>query len=81
MISGTTILLKQTSGLAFTICFIFYKAIYVTDKKTFIDYIKHVGTRLFGAIIPVSMLFIYLNIAGIFEEFIDYTILRNRNIF
>ena len=78
---GTTILLKQTSGLIFTICFIFYKIIYVNDKKTMIEYIKYIVTRLIGAIIPVIILVIYLYINGIFEEFIDYTILRYRYFF
>lgn len=74
-------MLKQTSGLIFTIGFIFYKIIYVTDKKAITDYIKYIRTRLLGAIIPVFMLVIYLNIAGIFEEFVDYTILRNKDFF
>ena len=75
ILSGITILLKQTSGIVFSIIFIFYKIIYVISKEEFKEYIKIVLIRLLGVIIPVLIFLVYLLQNGILLDFLDYAII------
>lgn len=71
---GTTILIKQTTGIFLSLIFIFYKMLIVSkdDWKTIF---KIIFFRLVGVLIPVLGLFIYLSINNLWTDFLDYTFL------
>lgn len=72
ILAGFTILCKQSSGLIFAIGFIFYKILNVKNKENFKEYLKIVGIRLFGVIIPIIIFLVYLGITGTFKDFVSY---------
>ena len=75
ILAGTSILLKQTSGIVLSIIVIGYKLVEIRSKKDFKEFLKIAITRLLGVLISVLLFAIYLTINGIWSEFIDYTIL------
>lgn len=75
VLAGSTILFKQTTGIAITVVAIGYKLLAVQNKEQFKIWIKSAGLRLLGVCIPIVCLVIYISIFQIWEEFIDYTIL------
>lgn len=77
ILAGMTILLKQTSGIVFSVAFIFYKILNITKKEEIKEYIKIMIARLIGVLIPIIIFAIYLIMNGILKDFISYAINRN----
>lgn len=48
--------------------------LFVDNKEQFKQYIKIAITRIFGILIPVVILFIYLLVTGAIQEFINYAV-------
>ena len=72
---GTSILLKQTTGVFLSIIFIFYKILIVSNKQELKIAIKIITKRLIGVCIPpIIILCIYITFNNIWNEFLDYTI-------
>lgn len=74
MLVGTSILLKQTTGLFLALIFIFYKLLIVRGKEQWKTVGKIIITRTIGILIPVVLLFLYLIVNNIWSDFLDYTI-------
>ena len=77
LLTGLAFLTKQTIGLLLIIVIIFEVFIYM--KKTGFDlkitkFIKLIGIRIFGMMIPITMFLIYLGVNGAFNDFINYAI-------
>ena len=72
---GTSILMKQTSGLVLSFIFSFYKLLSVYKKEEFKKICKIILNRIIGVSIPVLLLIIYLILNNIIGEFFDYTVL------
>ena len=77
LLIGLAFLIKQTIGLLLIIVVIFEVFIYM--KKTGFDlkitkFIKLIGVRIFGMMIPITMFLIYLSVNGAFNDFINYAI-------
>lgn len=72
---GTSILIKQTTGLAFSLVYIFYRLLNIYDKSKWKEELKRVLYRMLGVLLPALIFSIYLTINNIWIEFIDYTIL------
>lgn len=77
LLTGLAFLTKQTIGLLLIIVVIFEVFIYM--KKTGFDlqitkFIKLIGVRIFGMMIPIIIFLIYLGITGAFNDFINYAI-------
>lgn len=75
ILAGITILIKQTSGLIFSLGFVFYKILEISDLKTAKEYLRIIISRLIGVIVPVIAFAIYLKVTGTFADFMSYTIL------
>lgn len=77
LLTGLAFLTKQTIGLLLIIVMIFEVFIYM--KKIGFDlkvnkFIKLIGVRIFGMMIPITMFLIYLGANGAFNDFINYAI-------
>lgn len=77
LLTGLAFLTKQTIGLLLIIVVIFEVFIYM--KKIGFDlkltkFIKLIGVRIFGMMIPITMFLIYLGFNGDFNDFINYAI-------
>ena len=77
LLTGLAFLTKQTIGLLSIIVVIFEVFIYM--KKTgfdlkFTKFIKLIGVRIFGMMLPITMFLIYLGVNGAFNDFINYAI-------
>ena len=77
LLTGLAFLTKQTIGLLLIIVVIFEVFIYM--KKTGFDlkltkFIKLIGVRIFGMMIPITIFLIYLGANGAFNDFINYAI-------
>ena len=77
LLTGLAFLTKQTIGLLLIIVVIFEVFIYM--KKIGFDlkltkFIKLIGVRIFGIMIPITMFLIYLGVNGAFNDFINYAI-------
>ena len=71
---GASILIKHTTGMFFSLIFIFYKILIINkdcDKK---DIFKSIISRLIGVFVPVLIFTIYLSINYLWNDFLDYTI-------
>lgn len=77
LLTGLAFLTKQTIGLLLIIVVIFEVFIYMKkigfDLK-FTKFIKLIGVRIFGMMIPITMFLIYLGVNGAFNDFINYAI-------
>ena len=77
LLTGLAFLTKQTIGLLLIIVVIFEVFIYMKkigfDLK-FTKFIKLIGVRIFGMMIPITMFLIYLGFNGDFNDFINYAI-------
>lgn len=71
---GTTILIKQTTGILLSLIYIFYKLL-IVSKHEWKTVFRIIFSRLVGALIPVIGFLIYLSINNIWTEFFDYTVL------
>ena len=77
LLTGLAFLTKQTIGILLIFIMIFEVFIYM--KKIGFDlkitkFIKLIGVRIFGMIIPITMFLIYLGANGTFNDFINYAI-------
>lgn len=77
LLTGFAFLTKQTIGLLLIIVVIFEVFIYM--KKTGFDlkitkFIKLIGVRIFGMMVPITMFLIYLGVNGAFNDFVNYAI-------
>lgn len=77
LLTGLAFLTKQTIGLLLIIVVIFEVFIYM--KKTGFDlkltkFIKLIGVRIFGMMVPITMFLTYLGVNGAFNDFINYAI-------
>ena len=77
LLTGLAFLTKQTIGLLLIIVIIFEVFIYM--KKIGFDlkitkFIKLIGVRIFGMMVPITMFLIYLGVNGAFNDFINYAI-------
>lgn len=75
VLSGISILFKQTTGLIIFIVAAFYKILLIRNKKEIKEFIKSVVSILIGMLIPVIIMLIYLSSNNAISDFIDYTIL------
>lgn len=77
LLTGLAFLTKQTIGLLLIIVVIFEVFIYMKkigfDLK-FTKFIKLIGVRIFGMMVPITMFLIYLGVNGAFNDFINYAI-------
>ena len=77
LLTGLAFLTKQTIGLLLIIVVIFEVFIYMKkigfDLK-FTKFIKLIGVRIFGMMIPITIFLIYLGVNGVFNDFINYAI-------
>lgn len=74
ILAGTSMLFKQTTGLALTLVFIFYKILLATNKENFKKTFKVIGLRILGVAIPIAIFAVYLKINNIENEFLNYTV-------
>lgn len=77
LLTGLAFLTKQTIGLLLIIVVIFEVFIYM--KKSGFDlkfnkFIKLIGVRILGMMVPIIIFLIYLGITGAFNDFINYAI-------
>ena len=75
ILAGICIALKQSTGLIIAIVLIGYNILMVRSKKDFMIYLKIVGIRTLGVMIPLVLLLIYLLITNSFTDFWDYCVL------
>lgn len=76
-LTGLAFLTKQTIGVLLIIVMIFEVFIYM--KKSGFDlkfnkFIKLIGVRIFGMMVPIIIFLIYLGVTGAFNDFINYAI-------
>ena len=76
-LTGLAFLTKQTIGILLIFVMIFEVFIYM--KKSGFDlkfnkFIKLIGVRIFGMMVPIIIFLIYLGITGAFNDFINYAI-------
>lgn len=71
---GTSILLKQTTGLFISAIFVFYKLLIISKKIQIKEIVKIISLRLIGIFIPIGLLLSYLILNNIWWEFLDYAI-------
>ncbi len=76
-LTGLAFLIKQTIGVLLIFVMIFEVFIYM--KKSGFDlkfnkFIKLIGVRIFGMMVPIIIFLIYLGITGAFNDFINYAI-------
>lgn len=76
-LTGLAFLTKQTIGVLLIFVMIFEVFIYM--KKSgfnlkFDKFIKLIGVRIFGMMVPITMFLIYLGVNGAFNDFINYAI-------
>ena len=74
ILAGTTILFKQSTGIALAFIYIFYKLILVENKEDFKRWIKITFSRLLGSCVPIILFIIYLLINNAWENFLDYAV-------
>lgn len=77
LLTGLAFLTKQTIGILLISIMIFEVFIYM--KKSGFDlkfnkFIKLIGVRIFGMLVPIIIFLIYLGITGAFNDFINYAI-------
>ena len=77
LLTGLAFLTKQTIGILLIFVMIFEVFIYM--KKSGFDlkfnkFIKLIGVRIFGMMVPIIIFLIYLGITGAFNDFINYAI-------
>lgn len=77
VLTGLAFLTKQTIGVLLIFVMIFEVFIYM--KKSgfnlkFDKFIKLIGVRIFGMMVPITMFLIYLGVNGAFNDFINYAI-------
>ena len=74
ILAGLTFMLKQTSGFLICVATLGNKLLDIRRKEDFKLYIKSFAYRLIGALIPISLMLIYLLCNNAIDDFISYTI-------
>lgn len=74
-LAGTSICFKQSIGGLIAIISIIYNLIFIQQKEDFKEFIKSSVIRIFGIILPVFILCIYLFYNNALYGFFDYCIL------
>lgn len=74
-LAGIAICFKQSIGGLIAIMSIIYNLIFIKQKSDFKEYIKNSLIRIFGIVLPVFILTIYLLYNNALYEFVDYCIL------
>lgn len=74
-LAGIAICIKQSIGGLIAIISILYNLIFIQQKGDFKEYIKSSVIRIFGIILPIFILALYLYFNNALYEFIDYCIL------
>ena len=72
---GSTIIMKQTTGLFICVIFILHKLLLAKSKEDFKSVLKIIAARGAGVIIPALLFILYLIINNIWADFINYAIL------
>lgn len=75
ILAGSCILLKQSTGAIIAFMTIFYPIFIIKNKIDFKNYLKAIGFRILGIIVPIILFIIYLICTNSFYNFIDYAIL------
>lgn len=75
ILSGISILFKQTTGIAIAAACVGYKVFKIRSKEEVLEFVKIAITRLIGIFIPVFCFIIYLIVNNAFTGFMDYAIL------
>ena len=75
IIAGLAITLKQSSGIVLAIAVVGYRVLEIQKKEEVRVFLKVMGTRLLGAIVPIFILGIYLIANNAMVDFYDYCIL------
>ena len=75
ILSGLSIITKQTIGLLICGVCILNQLFFIKEKSDFKFVLKNIRNRAIGIIIPIIIFFIYLIAFGAFNDFIDYCIL------
>lgn len=76
-LTGLAFLTKQTIGIL--LIFVMILEVFIYMKKSgfnlkFDKFIKLIGVRIFGMMVPITMFLIYLAVNGAFNDFINYAI-------
>ncbi len=74
ILAGLTFTLKQTSGLLICIALLGNKLLFVRSKEELKTFWKSFFFRLIGALIPITILMLYLAVNNAIKDFISYTI-------
>ena len=72
VLTGLAFLTKQTIGALLIFVMILEVFIYINLK--FDKFIKLIGVRIFGMMVPIIIFLIYLGVTGAFNDFINYAI-------
>ncbi len=75
LIIGATIMVKHTIGLLIVLGALGFKLLAVRNKDEFKSYLKILGIRMLGVLVPIGVFFGYLIINNNLESFLDYVIL------
>lgn len=74
ILAGICIMLKQSTGAIIAMAVVGYNLFLVRSKEEFIKYLKSVGIRIVGILIPIVIIFMYLAVNGAIDDFWDYCI-------
>lgn len=74
-ICGCCILLKQSTGMFISFTSVIFPIFTFHNKIDFKAYLKTSMIKIFGMLVPIILLIIYLIYTNAFADFIDYTIL------
>ena len=77
VLTGLAFLTKQTIGIL--LIFVMILEVFIYMKKSGFDlkfnkFIKLIGVRIFGMMVPIIIFLIYLGVTGTFNDFINYAI-------
>lgn len=75
LLIGTTILMKQTTGVFIIITFIGYKFLFIENMDELKKFFKIAMVRMLAICVPIIIFIIYLIYNNIMSDFINYAIL------
>ena len=75
ILSGISIITKQTTGILITICTIGYKILAIRKKEEIIEFLKIALIRLIASLIPVLIIVLILIYNNALKDYIDYCIM------
>lgn len=71
---GTSIIIKQTTGIILSLVFIFYKILIAKEKEEWKSVFKIVLFRILGVLVPVVLFLIFLIKNNIMYDFLNYAV-------